>query len=73
MTTIPSELEDLIMFLKQQMNMTIIFEETVLKNLSNEPEDLVLAEERTTEADRELIMDGEIVIDRDDSNEISNR
>ena len=55
------------------MNMTIIFEETVLKNLSNEPEDLVLAEERTTEADRELIMDGEIVIDRDDNNEISNR
>ena len=43
--------------------------QTVLKNLSNEPEDLVLAEERTTEADRELIMDGEILIVNDDNND----
>ena len=35
------------------------YDDKFLTNVSNEPEDLVLAEERTTEADRELIMDGE--------------
>ena len=43
--------------------------EMILTNISNEPEDLVLAEDRTTEADRELIMDGEIIIDSDNSND----
>ena len=48
--------------LQSEKKQDLICHDLFLTNVSTQPEDLVLAEERTTEADRELIMDGETMM-----------